>query len=163
MHIVLYSYLTLILSPLSHQLLARSLWVIKIKSIWKWNVMISVEFVSVCLCAAWFVDCNMKRFYYWMVASSPAGPRPICVPPMLACSGVKPNSSFGIPYCCSLASYVWRRSSCALHTLASSYCKSWRAAFLRPSSSCNVTVVYASCADQIVLNVLPSSLTQFRR
>jgi len=153
-HCFVFIFNFLVLSPLSHQLLALSLWVIKL--IWKCNVKISVEFVSVCLCALWFVDCNMKRFYYWMLVSSPVGPRPICVPPVLACSGVKPNSSFGIPYCCSLASYVWRRSSCALHTLANSYCKSWRAAFLRPSSSCNVTVIYASCADQIVL-------TQFRR
>jgi hypothetical protein len=97
----------------------------------------------------------VTRSVYWLVVTSPAGPRPIRVPPMLACSGVKPSSSFGIPYCCSFPSYVWSRSSCALHTLASSYCRSWRAAFFRHSSSCNVWVPggYASFADRIVLNV----------
>jgi hypothetical protein len=102
-----------------------------------------------------WVQPDMWRAVYWLVVTSPAGPRPIRVPPMLACSGVKPSSSFGIPYCCSFPSYVWRRSSCALHTLASSYCRSWRAAFFRHNSSCNVWLPggQASFTDPIVLNV----------
>jgi hypothetical protein len=95
------------------------------------------------------VHCNVRwgDSVYWFDMTRPAGPRPTLVPPMLAWSGVKPSSSFGMPYCCSFPSYVWRRSSCALHTLASSYCKSWMAEFLRHSSSWNVAVVYAYCSD----------------
>jgi hypothetical protein len=119
------------------------------------HIDISGNILSWHLQKLWLQPCNATRSVYWLVVTSPAGPRPIRVPPMLACSGVKPSSSFGIPYCCSFPSYVWRRSSCALHTLASSYCRSWTAAFFRHNSSCNVWAPggYASFTDHIVLNV----------
>lgn len=59
-----------------------------------------VEAVSVLLTAA----CNMTRSVYRLEVTSPAGPRPTRMPVMLACSGVKPSSSLGIPYCCSFPS-----------------------------------------------------------
>lgn len=57
---------------------------------------------------------------------SPAGP--LAIPDCPSCitfKGVNPNSACGIPNCCNFDSYVISKSSCALHTRANSYCKSF--------------------------------------
>ena len=66
----------------------------------------------------------------------PAGPLPSFCAPMVVSSGLKPSSSSGMPYCAIFASNVRSRSLCALHTRASSYCRSLIALFFESSTSC---------------------------